>query len=335
MKTQFLDSSLCQLIQDFFCKNLINQRNVSQRTIISYRDTIRLLLLFAEKKLKKPPVEMSLDDLDNSVVLDFLNHLEDHRKNSTRTRNARLAAIRSFMKYVGYREPTALPVVQRVRSIPVKRFKRHALEFLSREEVQAILDSPDKSTWSGQRDRVMFATFYNTGARVSEIIELKVSDLELGRTSSVKINGKGRKQRVIPIWKSTALQLKKWLKVVPNNPEAVVFPSRYGQKLTDSGVEYRLKEAVKIASKRCPSLRKKKISPHTIRHTTAMHLLQSGTELTLIALWLGHESLTTTHLYLDADLEMKERALKKLKDVKTSPLRFKAGDKLLRFLEAL
>jgi integrase/recombinase XerD len=325
----------CQLVQDFFCRNLMNQRNSSPRTITAYSDTFRLLLEYVSEQTKKPPVKLNLEDLDMPRVTSFLDHLEKHRKNSIRTRNARLAAIRSFMHYAAYREPTSLPLIQRVLAIPMKRFPRPQLGGLSREEMEAILEVPDPSTWSGQRDRVMFATFYNTGARVSEITSLHVSDLTLGRTSSVQIKGKGRKQRVIPLWKSTAARLKEWLRLIPHAPEDIVFPSRCGKALTSSGVEYRLQKAVKKASQVCLTLSKRSITPHTIRHATATHLLQSGVDLSVIALWLGHEQVTTTHQYLVADLNLKERALQKLNEMPSRSLRYKATDKLLSFLETL
>ena len=214
MKQNSHGPAVCQLVQDFFCKNLINQRNVSPRTITAYRDTFRLLLKYASKQQGKQPVELALEDLSAGTIANFLDHLEKNRKNSIRTRNARLAAIRSFMHYAAYQEPAALPHIQRVLAIPLKRFHRPVLGFLSREEIEAILDAPDSSTWSGRRDRVLFATLYNTGARVSETISLRVSDLTLDRTFRVLINGKGRKQRVVPLWKSTTARLKEWLEFI-------------------------------------------------------------------------------------------------------------------------
>jgi site-specific recombinase XerD len=328
--------AVCQLVQDFFCKNLINQRNVSPRTVTAYRDTFRLLLQYASKQQGKQPVDLTLDDLNAATIAGFLDQLEKNRKNSIRTRNARLAAIRSFMNYAAYQEPAALPLIQRVLAIPLKRFHRPVLGFLSREEIEAILNAPDPSTWSGRRDRVLFATLYNTGARVSEIISLRVSDLTLDRSSSVRINGKGRKQRAVPLWKSTAARLKEWFQFIAQEPQSILFPNRFGKPLTSAGVEYRLKTALKKASRACSTLKgRRRISPHTIRHSTATHMLQAGVDLSVIALWLGHEDMGTTHLYLTADLRMKERALKKLDETPTRPLRYQPGDKLLRFLDGL
>ncbi|MBT8364779.1 MAG: site-specific integrase [Deltaproteobacteria bacterium] len=335
MKAHIIFPNLSQLLQDFFCQNLINQRNVSQQTIAAYRDAFRLLLKYASERIKKPPVKMCIDDLDRSLVLDFLTCLETQRNNSIRTRNARLAAIRSFMHYAAYKEPVSLPVIQGVLSIPMKRFQQPVMEFLSLDEIDAILDAPDPSTWSGRRDRVMFTVFYNTGARASEVIKMQVKDIHLERSASVLIHGKGRKDRAIPLWKTTTAMLKLWLMQLDHDPEIPVFPNRSGKHLSLTGVEDRLRVAVRRACKFCPALQNRKISPHTIRHTTAMHLLQSGVDLAVIALWLGHESPATTHLYMEADLAMKEKALEKLQETPNRSIRYKPGDRLLRFLDRL
>jgi integrase/recombinase XerD len=282
-----------------------------------------------------PPSALTLEDLDAPLVLDFLDHLENVRGNSPRTRNLRLTAIRSFMRHASLRVPTALPVAQRVLAISPKRFDKPALGFLSREEVRALLEAPDRSTWSGQRDAVLLAVLYNTGARVSELARLRISDLLLERQVAAQIHGKGRKQRVVPLWKSTAKQLRAWLPRIDQRPDAPVFPNRAGKPITRSGIEHRLSLAVRTASQRCSSLAERRISPHTMRHTTAMHLLQSGVDIAVIALWLGHQDTATTHIYLEADLEMKEAALKRLHEPALKPLTYKAPDRLLAFLEAL
>lgn len=324
------------LIQNFFCQRLINQQNVSTRTVAAYRDTFRLLLRYLEAHIKKSPSAITLGDLDAPAILAFLDYLEKERKNSIRTRNARLAAIRAFLKYAAAQNPTSLPIVQRVLAIPMKRFERPLPGFLSREEVEEIIKAPNSATWSGHRDQVMFATLYNTGARVSEITALRVADVSLKQTMSVNILGKGRKQRMVPLWKNTAGRIQDWLKRNNNgNPEAPLFPNSFGRHLTRSGVENRLKEAVKTASRKCPSLNDRKISPHTIRHATALHLLQSGVDLTVIALWLGHETPSTTHMYMEADIMMKEKVLNKFQAPHNRPFRFKASDDLLQFLEGL
>lgn len=323
------------LLQSFFQQRLIAQRGASAQTVASYRDTFELLLRYAEQATRHPPSALTLEDLDAPLVLAFLDHLEAKRGNCPRTRNLRLTAIRSFMRYTSVREPAALPVAQRVLAIPSKRFDRPALEFLSREEVSALLDAPDRATWSGQRDAVLLATLYNTGARVSEITGLRVADVFTDRASALHLHGKGRKERVVPLWKTTATQLQAWMRRIDPDPHTPVFPNRAGARLSRSGVESRLAAALAIASKRCPSLAGRRISPHTLRHTTAMHLLQSGVDITVIAMWLGHEDPSTTHLYVEADLAMKEAALRCVADPKPKPLRFHASDRLLAFLEAL
>ncbi len=323
------------LLQEFFLRRLVEQRGASARTIASYRDAFELLLGFAERRTGKSPSSLTMCDLDAPCVLEFLDHLERERHNCPRTRNARLAAIRSFMRYASLRDPASLPIAQRVLGIPTKRFNCPILGFLSREEVEAILHAPDRSTWSGQRDAVLLATLYNTGARVSEITGLQVRDVTLDCQVVVQLHGKGRRDRVVPLWKSTASALRAWLAHIARTPDAPAFPSRAGRRLSRSGVQDRLRRAVATAAKRCPSLLRRRISPHTLRHTTAMHLLQSGVDLTVIALWLGHANPTTTHLYLEADLAMKEKALNLVADPAPKPARYQASDRLLAFLETL
>jgi len=323
------------LLQDFFCQRLIGQRNVTATTVAAYRDAFRLLLRYTESQLHLSPVAVTLADLDAPLILGFLDHLEKERGNCVRSRNLRLVAIRSFLRYAAHRDPTALPTIQRVLAIPMKRFDRPLLGFLSHPEMQAILEAPDRSTWSGQRDHVMLTTFYNTGARVSEIVALRVSDLDLVGGASVRIRGKGRKERTTPLWRSTAKLLSDWLGRLSPDPGTPLFPNRHGRLLSRSGVEQRLRASVTAAEKSCPSLRGRRISPHTLRHTTAMHLLQSGVDLTVIALWLGHESPVTTHRYIEADLAMKERALSSIQEPPSRRLRFRATDRLLTFLDSL
>ena len=324
-----------QLIQDFFLLRLIQQRGVSARTVESYRDAFELLFRFIERRLGKSPSAIELADLDAPLVLDFLDHLETERGNSVRTRNVRLAAIHSFMRYAAIRDPASLPVAGRVLAIPAKRFDRPVLGYLTREQIAAILAAPDRSTWSGRRDAVLLATTYNTGARVSEMTSLHVRDVLLDRQTAVHLHGKGRKQRVIPLWKHTANDLRGWLNTINSPPDAPVFPNRSGAPLTRSGVRDRLDRAVATAEQNCPSLHGLHITPHTLRHTTAMHLLQSGTDLAVIALWLGHSSPTVTHQYLEADLAAKEAVLRRLTDPSPAPPRFHPSDQLLAFLEGL
>ncbi len=323
------------LLQAFFQQRLITERGASKHTIASYRDTFELWLRYAAQHTKRPPSALTLEDLDAPSVLDFLDYLENERGNCARTRNLRLTAVRAFMRYVGVRDPTSLPIVQRVLAIPTKRFDRPVLGYLSREEIQALLDAPDRKTWSGQRDAVLWAVLYNTGARVSEVTGLRVADVLLDRSCALHLHGKGRKQRVIPLWKGTAALLRAWLMCIDQNPDAPVFPNRAGNRLSRSGVEYRLRVALNRATQRCPSLAGRRISPHTLRHTTAMHLLQSGVDIAVIALWLGHEDITTTHLYVEADLAMKKAALKHIQEPKLEEVTFTASDHLLAFLETL
>ncbi len=324
-----------RILQDFFCIYLQNQKNVSRQTVVSYRDTFRLLLLFIRKNRCTEPSHLALLDLNAGLILEFLNHLEAERGNCIQTRNVRLAAIRSFMRYAALRDPRSLVNVEGLLAIPLKRSESRLVGYLSRDEISAILKAPDLSTWSGQRDRVMLATFYNTGARVSEICQLRVCDVDLDRSRSVKLHGKGRKERSIPLWKDTVCQIREWLRRIDSSSSAPHFPNRKGKHLTRSGVEGRLQKATATAIRTCPSLAARPLSPHVLRHTTAMHLLQSGVSESVIALWLGHESVTTTHRYVEADLAMKERALSRLQEPTSSSVRYKPDDVLLSFLESL
>jgi integrase/recombinase XerD len=323
------------LVQDFFCRRLLAQRNASPRTIAAYRDTFRLLLRYVQDHRRTAPAALTLLDLDAPLLLAFLDHLERDRHNTIRTRNARLVALRSFFQYAAGRDPANLPTIQRVLAIPQKRCDTPLLGFLTRDEVDAIQGVLDLTTWSGRRDQALFATLYNTGARVSEAIGLRVVDLVGEREATLHLRGKGRKERIVPLWKSTARLLASWLATCSQPPEAPLFPNRGGRPMTRSGVAHRLHLAVEKAAETCASLRGKRISPHTLRHTTAMHLLQSGVDVTVIALWLGHESSTTTHRYVEADLAMKRRALAALTDPAPRNTRFAPSDRLLAFLEGL
>jgi site-specific recombinase XerD len=324
-----------QLLRAFFEERLVAQRGASAQTVASYRDTFRLLLRFAQERTARAPTDLTLEDLDAEFVLEFLDHLERDRGNGPRTRNLRLTAIRSFLRYASLRDPATLPVAQRVLAIPTKRFDRPILGFLTREEIEAVLDAPDQRTWSGRRDAVLLAVLYNTGARVSEAVGLRVGDVLLDRAASLCLHGKGRKERVVPLWKSTAKQLRAWLSDRPTAPHAPVFPNSRGKPMSRSGVASRLRLAVQIAARLCPSLTDRRVSPHTIRHTTAMHLLQAGVDVTVIALWLGHEDPSTTHAYVEADLALKEAALRCVPDPGRAPRRFAPRDRLLAFLESL
>ncbi len=323
------------LVQRFFCDRLMNQQDVSTRTIAAYRDTFRLLFGFMQKKHRCIPSDLTLSMFDANLILDFLNYLETDRGNCVRSRNARLAAIRSFFHYVAAETPELLSLSNRVLAIPMKRFDRPAVRFLSKEEMDAILHAPDVSRWTGRRDVAMFNTLYNSGARVSELIGIHVQDVNLRGNPTVSLHGKGRKERVIPLWKMTARLLTKWKEEIPGHPTTPLFPDSRGHPLSRSGVQFRLRLSVQTATRNCPSLAGKSVSPHLVRHTTAMHMLQSGVDITVIALCLGHESIQTTHMYMEADLRMKEKAMARLEPQSIKQGRFKPADKLLRFLDSL
>jgi len=324
------------LIQDYFTHYLRNQKNVSTHTVSSYRDTFMIFFEFAKARIKKNPAEIALDDFSAENVLAFLSWLEEARGNHVRTRNQRLAALRGFLNYVSFRIPARVNQASRVRMVPRKRHDQPILGYLTVEEMNAIIASADQSTFSGARDFVLWSLMYNTGARVSEVIGLRRQDLELnGKNGAIKILGKGRKERTMPLWPSTIKILTHWL----SRPELAqsdrIFVNRIGEGITRSGIEDRLKGAVQIASEKCLSLKEKTVSPHTIRHTTAMHLLQAGVDITVIALWLGHTSTKTTHIYVQADITMKEKALSHLQKPEVRGIRYKADHSTLVFLQSL
>ena len=323
------------LVRDFFCDRLVNQQDVSPHTVAAYRDTFRLLLTFVGERRHRPPAELSLGDFDAPTVLAFLNHLETSRGNSARTRNARLTAIRAFVTYACARDPTSLPLARQVLAIPRKRFDRPLLGHLTRAEVEAVLTAPDPAAWSGRRDRALFTLMYNTGARVSEAIGVRREDLRSGPSATVRIRGKGRKERAVPLWKATAKLLEGWVSEIPADPGSPLFPNRFGRPMSRSGIEDRLARAVAAAAHRQPTLVGKTISPHTLRHTTAMHLLQAGVDVTVIALWLVHESTETTHQYVEADVEMKRRVLGRLDEPPMKPAHRPKTDGVLDFLDRL
>jgi site-specific recombinase XerD len=309
MKPSPVVTDLAQLLQRYFCSYLINQRRLSHHTMTSYRDMFKLLLPYIAKQLNKSVCALSLSDINADVIILFLAYLEEIRGNKVKTRNARLAAIHSFLSYAVVEEPQALPDIQRVMAIPEKRTDHFLFVCLEKDEIEALLNVHDLTTWTGQRDYILLLTLYNTGARVSEITRIQLKDVDIQRQKIIHLHGKGRKERIIPLWDNTCLEIKKWLNHYKSSPESPLIPNRYGNQITRFGVRQRLNCAVKKASIRCPSLQGKHITPHTIRHTTALHLLQSGVDLTVIALWLGHEKIETTHQYMEANLEMKKKAL--------------------------
>jgi site-specific recombinase XerD len=329
-------ASFSALVQQFFTEYLVNQRAMSPRTIASYRDAMLLFLDFSQHHLGKMPTALSLRDITPDLILAFLDHLELKRHNAVRSRNLRLTALRAFLKFAARRDVSSFFVIEQALGIPMKRFEQPMLGFLSREEMLAILGQPGES-WTSQRDHLLLTLLYNTGARVSEIIGVKVGDVVMGESACVHLRGKGRKQRSTPLWKSTVQEIRAWLKHNPGlDVDAALLPNRDGQPMTRCNVTQRLNIAVERAAQTMSSLSKRKISPHTIRHTTAMHLLQSGVAFNVIALWLGHESTTTTHRYVEADLAMKNKALARLQSPGETSYRYQPDDDaLLQFLQAL
>jgi len=328
-------TSLSPLLQSFFTDRLMTQRNASPHTIASYRDTFRLLLLFAKTQLKKLPCQLMLEDLDTPLIGTFLDQLEKHRHNSPRSRNLRLAAIRSFFQYASFQQPDLSAHIQRVLSIPNKRQNRSLIDFLTRPEIEALLAAPDQTTWSGRRDHVLLRLAIQTGLRLSEIISLRYANVQLGQAAHVRCHGKGRKERCTPLTKQTATTLETWLRERGGSADDAIFPNARGGSLSPGGVQYMLAKHVAVAQQSCPSLKHKRVSPHVLRHTAAMELLQAGVDRSVIALWLGHESLETTQIYLDANLTLKEKALAKIDPLHGKLKRYRPDDNLLNFLRAL
>jgi site-specific recombinase XerD len=324
-------------LQAFFAEHLLAHKHASPQTIACYRDTFRLLLRFMREKTGAEPSALPLAALDADAVLAFLDYLERDRGCSVRSRNNRLAAIRSFFRVVALRVPDRLAQVTRVMAIPTKRGDKRLVHYLSRDEVKALLAAPDRTAWSGRRDHALLLTLYNSGARVSEIITLRREQvrLDVAAGAHVELLGKGRKERVVPLWDDTARVLRTWFRELGEFGNGVAFPGARGRALSRDGVDYLLRQAVASAAAACPSLAAKKVSPHVLRHSTAMHLFQAGVDMAVIALWLGHESLETTHVYVEADLATKERALEKLAPMPGLPARYRADDKLLDFLAGL
>jgi len=335
MKHAVSSGSFGPVLHAFFLERLVAQRNASPRTVAAYRDSFRLFLQFTQQHLQKAPETLDLQDLDAPLVLAFLDHLERTRRNTIRSRNARFAALRSFAHFAALTVPTALPSLQRVLAIPMKRFDKPLLGFLSKDEMQAILNAPPPDRWSGQRDRIMLATLYNTGARVSELTGLQVGDVVLDGSACVRLRGKGRKDRSVPLWRTTTTLLRRWLPRIDHRPDRPLFPSARGGRLTRPAVTARLRLSALRAAAQCPSLANRRVSPHCVRHSTAMHMLQAGVDITVIALWLGHENPSTTHMYVEADLAMKQRALEAVQAPHIKETRYQPTDRLLAFLQGL
>ena len=327
--------SFSSLVQQFFTEYLVAQRALSPRTVACYRDALMLFLDFASSTLRRAPTDMRLTDLRPDLILAFLDHLERNRHNAVRSRNLRLTALRAFLKFAGRRDVTSLHVVEQALAVPMKRFEQPMLGFLTRQEMGAVIGQPG-TLWSSQRDHLLLTMLYNTGARVSEIIGVRVVDVILDGAACVHLHGKGRKLRSIPLWGKTVVEVRAWLRLNPTlRGEAALLPNRSGQAMSRSNVAQRLNLAVARAAAKEPGILKKAVSPHTLRHTTAMHLLQSGVPFNVIALWLGHESMNTTHRYVEANLAMKEKALARLEPPDTKIAKFRAPDALMRFLQTL
>lgn len=319
----------------FFTDHLTRHKRASPQTVASCRDTFRLLLRFVKETKRIEPSALCLTALDVPTVLAFLDHLEQHRGNTVRSRNIRLSTIRGFFRFVALRAPEQVELVTRILAIPVKRPEKKLIGYLTREEIQAVLAAPDRSTWVGRRDYALLLTMYNSGARVSEMTMLRWKQVVFGDSTLLQLHGKGRKDRTLPLWPQTSRVLQAWFRELGEEPQHRVFPNARRQPLSRHGVNYLLHQAVQTARASCPSLQRKTVTPHVIRHTTAMVLLQAGVDIATIALWLGHESIETTHVYLEADLAIKERALQKLVPIEEQGARYRAEDPLLRFLSSL
>jgi site-specific recombinase XerD len=328
-------SALAPTMQAFFTERLVGERRVSPHTIAAYRDTLKLLLAFAAKHLRRQPSKLDIGDLDAPLIAAFLDHLERERGNSVRTRNARLAAIHSLFRYAALRHPEHLQDIERVLAIPPKRSDRAPVTFLDEHEIDALLAASDRTTWTGRRDHAMLLTAIQTGLRASELTGLNCGDLHLAAGAHVSCRGKGRKQRITPLTQITVAVLRVWLAERNGQPDQPLFPTSRGRRLSRDGLERRLTKHVSAAACGCPTLREKTITPHTLRHTAAMQLLHAGVDTTVIALWLGHERVDTTQIYLHADLALKERALARTRPPDAKPGRYRPPDTLLAFLETL
>ena len=328
-------TALAPTLEAFFTQRLINEKGVSQHTIAAYRDTFRLLLSFAQRRTGRQPCKLELEDLDATLISAFLDHLEHERGNSPRTRNARLAAIHSMFRFATLEHPEHAALISRVIAVPTKRFDRAIVTYLTPEEVNALLAAPDRKRWIGRRDYALLTVAIQTGTRVSELTALSCQDVHLGIGPHVQITGKGRKQRATPLTKQTVAVLREWTRERDGQPDQPLFPTSRGKPLSRDAVALLVAKHAETASHRCPTLKNKTISPHTLRHTAAMNLLHAGVDSTVIALWLGHESVEATQIYLHADMKIKERALARTTPPDNPPGRYRPPDRLLAFLEAL
>lgn len=328
-------STLPTLLQRFFTDRLCTQMEASPNTIAGYRDTFRLLLRFASQQRGKVPTNLLIEDLDVDLVGDFLVHVEMVRRNSARSRNTRLAAIRSFFQFVAMNDPGQVLHCQRILAMPSKRYVRRTVDFLNREEMEAMLAAPDRSSWIGRRDHAILMVALQTGLRVSELINLRRGDLVLGSGAHIHCEGKGRKQRSTPLRRETAKTLEAWTKERACANDEPLFPTLRGGRLSRDAVEHIVRKYALAGSKICTSLTGKRVTPHVLRHSTAMALLQNGVDQSVLALWLGHESVETTQVYVHADLRLKEQALARMTATASPPGRYRPDDTLLAFLESL
>jgi len=328
-------SALAPTLQAFFSDRLMRQRQASPQTIAAYRDTLRLLVAFAAQRTGTAPSALDLGHLDAPLVGAFLDHLEHQRGNGVRTRNARLAAIRSLFRYAALRHPEHAESIGRVLAIPPKRFARNLVTYLAEPEVDALLAAPDRTSWTGRRDHALLLVAVQTGLRVSELIGLRCADVHVGPGAHLGCRGKGRKERITPLTRTTVGVLRVWLAERAGTPADPLFPTRRGTPLSRDAVEHRLAKYAAAAAAGCPSLRTKRISSHVLRHTAAMRLLGAGVDTSVIALWLGHERVDTTQIYLHADLALKERALARTAPPEAKPGRYRPTDALLTFLDGL
>lgn len=327
--------SLAVLLERFFTERLMRQRQASTHTIASYRDTFKMLLHFVQKRLHKAPSALSLEDVDAPLIAPFLDDLEASRSVCARTRNLRLTAVHSFFRCASFEAPTHAAQIARVLAIPAKKFARTLVPFLSRTEVDALLAAPDQRTWFGRRDHALMLLAVQTGLRLSQLTSLQPDDIHLGTGAHVRVIGKGRKERCTPLSKNTRSVLTSWMREPARAPGQPLFPNARGGRLSSHGMHYLLAKHVAASIKVCPSLKAKRVSPHVLRHTTAMDLLQAGVEQSVIALWLGHESIETTQMYLEANLALKEQMLDKTMPLNGRPGRYRPDDRLLGFLKNL
>lgn len=323
------------LLERFFTERLIKQRHASPHTIKSYRDTFRLLLHFVQERLQKAPSNLHLSEIDAPLIAAFLEALEKDRSLSARSRNLRLTAIRSFFRFAAFEAPTNSAQIQRVLAIPGKRHEQPLIHFLTQPEVKALLAAPNQQTWAGRRDHVLLLVAVHTGLRLSELTGLRRQDVVQGTGAHIRVMGKGRKERCTPLTKQTAAVLKTWMQELAGGDTQSLFPNARGAKLSADGVQYILTKHSAVACQSCPSLGQKRVTPHTLRHTMAMELLQAGVDRAMIALWLGHESVETTQVYLHANLALKEQLLQKTSMPEGTPGRYRPDDQLLAFLANL